>query len=236
VTAGIVAAWSDRRSGDLRPGVRVRGRGDPRGDPGGDAALVGYAAAVVGDARPVWWANQVHGAEVRVVGAPAEGSGRVDADASVASSTGVALAVVTADCAPIALGSAEGVFAAVHAGWRGLVAGVVDTTASVMRAMGATSLTAVLGPCIHAECYEFAEPDLSSVEERFGPAVRSRTAAGRPALDLPAAVAAALTGVGARQVPGVDTCTACSDLHFSHRARADVARQAMVVWATETGR
>src|SRR5674476_1670642 len=55
--------------------------------------------------------------------------------------------------AAIALASAEGVCSAVHAGWRGLAAGVVEAAVTAMRDLGASDVTASLGPCIHAPCY-----------------------------------------------------------------------------------
>jgi copper oxidase (laccase) domain-containing protein len=138
--------------------------------------------------------------------------------------------VLTADCAPLALASDEGIVAAVHAGWRGLVAGVIDRTAERMRALGATDVVAALGPCIHAECYEFSARDLDEVAAELGDGVRGVTAGGRPALDVPAAVRAGLERAGVRLVHDADVCTACSDGHYSHRARGELERQAVVVW------
>ena len=92
---------------------------------------------------------------------------------------GCALAVLTADCAPVALASPEGVFGVAHAGWRGLVAGVLERTVDAMRALGATEIGAVLGPCIRAECYEFGPADLDRVAARLGDGVRATTAVGR---------------------------------------------------------
>jgi YfiH family protein len=193
--------------------------------------------------RRVRWMEQVHGSRVLVAGVtgserhPVRRADPVacagPADALAATGPELALAVLTADCASIALGSPEGVFAAVHAGWRGLVAGVVDRAARAMRAMGATELVGALGPCIHAECYEFSEVDLRGVAAVCGDAVRGRTSAGRPALDLPAAVASVLAGSGVRQVPGPAACTSCAAGYFSHRARGDRGRQALVVWSRE---
>jgi YfiH family protein len=154
-------------------------------------------------------------------------------DALASAAPELALAVLTADCASIALGSAEGVFAAVHAGWRGLLAGVVGRTVGAMRAMGATEVVGALGPCIHAECYQFSEGDLASVVAVCGERARGRTSSGRPALDLPAAVASSLAASGARQISGRDACTACQPSYFSHRARGDQGRQALVVWSRE---
>jgi hypothetical protein len=165
-----------------------------------------------------------------VVAAPAGPcDGLVSADPSVA------VAVLTADCASIALGSREGVFGAVHAGWRGLAGGVVEASVAAMRATGATGVVGALGPCIHPGCYEFSENDLDGLADRYGSGVVGRTTTGRPALDLPAAVSAALTASGATETAGIDACTACAGGYFSHRARRDRGRQAMVVWSTEGG-
>ena len=59
------------------------------------------------------------------------------------------------------------------------------------------------------------------------------TAAGRPGLDLPATVSAALAASGAREIPGMGACTACSPGYFSHRARGDAGRQALLVWTSD---
>jgi hypothetical protein len=172
--------------------------------------------------------EQSVGSTVRAVAA-----GEGDALVTAAASTG--LVVLTADCASIALGSPEGVVAAVHAGWRGLVAGVVEQAVEAMRYLGATDVVGALGPCIHPGCYEFSDRDLDRVTDRFGEQVRGETEAGRPALDVPAVVSAALAAAGARQHAGVDACTGCGSGYFSHRARGDLGRQAMVVWSSPGG-
>jgi YfiH family protein len=180
---------------------------------------------------PWTWLRQVHGARVVRVAAPGDNAG-AQADAAVTAEAGCALAVLTADCAPVALASPEGVIGVAHAGWRGLVAGVLEATVAEMRALGATHIEAVLGPCIHAGCYEFGAGDLDAVAARFGDTVRATTDAGTPALDVPAAVRAALAGVGIAPagITDVDVCTACSAEHFSWRARREQQRQAVVVW------
>jgi hypothetical protein len=175
------------------------------------------------------WLRQVHGDTVVTVAGPGREAG-AKADASVSAATGCVLAVLTADCAPVALVSPEGVVAAVHAGWRGLAAGVIERAVEAARELGASDLRAVLGPCIHAECYEFGETDLDVVAARLGDGVRARTADGRPALDVPAGVAAALEEADVAELDDVGVCTACSADYFSWRARGDLARQAMVVW------
>ena len=117
-----------------------------------------------------------------------------------------------------------------RAGWRGLQVGVLQRAVDAARGMGATELRAVLGPCIHAECYEFGAGDLDAVAAQLGDGVRALTAAARPALDVPSAVASALKQAGVTELDDVGVCTACSDNYFSWRARGDLARQAMVVW------
>ena len=213
VLFGAQVRFTGRAEGDLRPA--------PPSSPDRLAAAAG---------RPVSWLHQVHGRRVLAVeaGAPVCGD---EGDALVTAATGMALAVLTADCAPVALASPEGVVGAVHAGWAGLVEGVVEEAVRVMRRLGATTVEAVLGPCIHAECYEFGGAELERVTAALGPAVRGVTASGSPAVDLPAAVGAALSRAGATLVADVGVCTACAaDDHFSHRARGERERQALLVW------
>lgn len=180
---------------------------------------------------PWTWLHQVHGAGVVRVTRPGDHAG-TKADAAVTAEAGCALAVLTADCAPVALASREGVIGVAHAGWRGVHAGVLEATVAHMRALGATTVHALVGPCIRPECYEFGGAELDEVAARLGAGVRATTTAGMPALDLPAAVRSALrrAGVNAADVDDVGTCTACSPDHFSWRARKEQQRQAAVVW------
>jgi polyphenol oxidase len=178
---------------------------------------------------PWTWLRQVHGAGVVRVERPGHRAGS-PADAAVTDQAGCALAVLTADCAPVALASAEGVIGVAHAGWRGAAAGVIEATVAAMRALGATEIDAVVGPRIGPECYEFGATELDDIASRLGDSVRAKTAQGTPALDLPAAVRAALTRAGVQHVTDIGTCTACSPAHFSWRARQDQQRQAAVVW------
>ena len=84
---------------------------------------------------PWTWLRQVHGAEVVRVAGPGDAAGAT-ADAAVTAAPGCALAVLTADCAPVALASAEGVIGVAHAGWRGVAAGVLEATVAEMRDAG----------------------------------------------------------------------------------------------------
>ncbi len=119
----------------------------------------------------------------------------------------------------------------VHAGWRGLLAGVIGAAVHALREVGSTEVRAVLGPCIHPGAYEFGEVDLDRISAVLGPAVRSATDDGRPALDMPAAVAASLAAHDVPLVATVGGCTAAdADRRWSHRARREPQRQAMVAW------
>lgn len=168
------------------------------------------ATALLGPAALPWVPmHQVHGAAVTDGGLP-------EADAVVVTEPGRVGAVLVADCAPIAI-VGEGGIAAVHAGWRGLLEGVVGAAVAALDEAGVEPRRAILGPCIRACCYEFGAADLSRLEERFGPAARGVTQSGVPALDLAAAVRRALAEAGVDRFSEIGICTACSPDYFSHR-------------------
>ncbi len=178
--------------------------------------------------------TQVHGAGVvRVTDAEsALGAHGAEGDALVTTLAGTVVSVRAADCGPIALISPQGVVAAVHAGWRGLAAGVIPAAVSAMRDLGAEQVFGALFSCIGPECYEFGPDELELVRERLGPAVVGTTADGSAALDVPAAVSAGMARSGVSEVPVERACTACDPRGrwYSHRARQDRARHALAVW------
>lgn len=213
---GWSVVFTDRGAGDFGP------------------SSVGVAerrAAILGP-TPVVWLRQVHGAGTVVVTGPddVEQLAGTRADAAVTGSSGVVLCVVTADCAPIAIVAGH-VGAVVHAGWHGLLGGVIETAVAAVRQLAHpdASPRAVLGPCIHPGSYEFGADDLDRVAARYGEQARGRTVAGRRALDLPGAVEAALSAlrVPVSLTPNADTS---SESYFSHRTRADPERQALFLW------
>ncbi len=177
---------------------------------------------------PWTWLREVHGADVVTVTRPGDHVGAI-ADAAVTAARGAVLAVWVGDCAPVALIGDRGVIGVAHAGWRGVAAGVLPATVRTMRAMGAGSIVAHVGPHIHAPCYEFGAADLDDLADRFGPTVRSTTADGTAALDLGATVAASLAEVDV-PVASLGSCTACSADLWSYRARRESGRQALAVW------
>jgi YfiH family protein len=167
--------------------------------------------------------RQVHGVAVRIADAPwAIGEGG-EADAIVTATPGLALGVVTADCAPVLFAATDGkIIGAAHAGWRGAVAGILEATAQAMRGLGATGITATIGPCIHQESYEVGA-DLRDAVLARPPADTRFFADGQAPqkwqFDLPGYCAARLAaaGVNAEILPH-DTC-AEEQKFFSHRRR-----------------
>jgi polyphenol oxidase len=183
---------------------------------------------------PWTWLTQVHGADVVTVTRPGEHAGAT-ADAAVTAVPGAALAVTTADCVPVVMiGEDRRTVGVAHAGWRGLLGGVVGATAEAMAALGAPPAEAILGPSICAAHYEFGAEDLDRVAARWGDAVRATTADGRPALDVDAGVRRALAEIGVAKVIGNRHCTADDPGSFwSFRARGEAGRIATVAWLEE---
>ncbi len=208
-------------------------------DPACVAANRAALAAGLGLQDQTWhWMHQVHGDRVALVGSAANGIGDdpreespVVADAALTTRAGHVVAVLSADCAPIAL-IGEHSLAVVHAGWRGLLAGVVTRTIAALRAHDPGPITAILGPCLHSARYEFVGPELDELAARFGPQVRAVTEWDTPALDLPAAVCSALRadGVAEADIVDLDICTASSEEHFSYRRDGVTGRQALIGW------
>jgi YfiH family protein len=173
------------------------------------------------------WLHQVHGRAVAVAADAGVRGEAPEADAAMTDVPGLPLVIQTADCAPIALASDDAI-AVVHAGWPGLLAGVVDAAVSLLRDLGTGPIRAALGPCVHPDDYEFGRADLDRVVAAFGPTVEARTRRGAPALDLPEAVRTALARVGVDVLLDVDICTFASADHFSYRRDGVTGRQALV--------
>jgi YfiH family protein len=184
-------------------------------------ALGGAAAGLVG-------LTQVHGADCVVVEAPWAAGAGPRADAMVTDRPGLVLGIVTADCAPVLLAdAAAGVIAAVHAGWRGALAGVLEATLAAMRRLGAGRhgagrIDAAVGPCIHQESYEVAADLRDAVLSRAPEDARFFADGVRPGhwqFDLPGYCAARLAAAGVvASVLDADTVPDTARF-FSHRRR-----------------
>lgn len=168
------------------------------------------------------WLRQVHGPDVALVDSPGGNAG-TDGDAAVTGLLGAVLCVQTADCVPIVV-VGEHTVGVIHAGWRGLVAGVVERSVEVLRTIGSGQLLAVIGPCIRPAHYAFGADELAQVEAAVGGACRGETASGTLALDMAAATTLALYRAGVDIVDDLGFDTA-DERFFSHRVRGDVGRQ-----------
>ncbi len=228
---GARVVFTDRHGGVSRPPYDTANLGFDTGDEHSAVSenrtrLGERLGGAAGDPANWAWVRQVHGAGVARVRTAADGG--APGDALVTDRPGIPLVVIAADCAPVAL-VAGSVVAAVHVGWRGLAAGVIEGTVQEIRSLGSNTIRAVVGPCISAANYEFSPVDLDRVASRLGPAVRARTRGGAPALDLRAGVHAALARAGVGASTDVDVCTFESPDHFSHRRAGVTGRQAVVV-------
>jgi YfiH family protein len=180
---------------------------------------------------------QVHGTTAFTVVAPVAAEGRPKADAVVTSTPGLAVGVLTADCAPVLFADAEaGVVAAAHAGWRGAVAGVLEATVEEMERQGAkrARISAAIGPSINQASYEvgpeFEAELLKSCPNntRFfaRPDARSRAR-----FDLPGYVEDRLCAAGVQRIERQSLCTYANESLFysfrrsQHRKEADYGRQ-----------
>ena len=165
--------------------------------------------------------RQVHGAEVDAV-EQRRSTTRPEADGIVTARSGVVLMVRAADCVPVLLADAEaGVIGAAHCGRPGLAAGVVGATVARMRELGASSITAWIGPHVCGSCYEVPERMQAEVGAAV-PASIATTSWGTPSLDLGAGVRSQLAAEGV-SVHDVSRCTRESADLYSYRRDAQQA-------------
>lgn len=182
--------------------------------------------------RRVLIVRQVHGARVLTVDGDTDASALAvePADALVTTSREVAVAVRVADCLPVLFAdAAAGVVAAAHAGRAGLASGVLPATLARLAELGATRVSAWIGPHICGECYE-VPADLRAEFSASHPAAFATTSWGTPSLDLGAAATAQLTALGCHVVR-VDPCTRTTpSLHSYRRDAGRSGRQAGLAW------
>ncbi len=191
---------------------------------------------------------QVHGSHVRAVAQRTERRGRPVAEAADGHATalrGVGVMVLAADCVPVILSAAgdagaaarpagstraagaPAAVAAVHAGWRGMAAGVLEQGVATIFALAPDSeIHAVIGPCAGPCCYEVGAEVLQALRMPGPPAGASKAM-----LDLRAAARERLGAAGVAVVRDLDLCTICDRRLFSHRREGALAgRQAAVAW------
>jgi YfiH family protein len=184
------------------------------------------ARAIGADPSRLVGLHQVHGTEVTYVTEPWTPGNGPHADAMVTDRPGIALGIVTGDCAPVLFADADaGVIGAAHAGWRGAVAGVLEATIAAMMLRGATpgGVVAAVGPCIGQVSYEVGADLRAAVLDRAAEDARFFLPGRRDLhwqFDLSGYCAARLAaaGVGAVEALACDTM-ADETRFFSHRRR-----------------
>jgi len=168
--------------------------------------------------------RQVHSARVARVSAADAGVAEVDAVAT--DRPNLALAALGADCPAVLIGDgAAGVVGAAHSGRVGTLLGVVPALVAELRDMGAREPVAVIGPGACGRCYEVPEEMRDEAPEEM----RSTTSWGTPALDLRAAIAAQLDGLGVKALHD-DRCTIETPELYSYRRDGKTGRFAGYVW------
>jgi len=189
--------------------------GDGRDDPIARASI----SAELG--IPTDWARlrQVHGAGVFRAEAPGPLG---DGDAAFSNVPFLPMTVATADCLPVILES-DGAAGIAHAGWRGVVEGVVTALRDAMAEAGFPPLRAAIGPGIGPCCFEVGR----EVTERFD-GFEALTTWGTGSVDLPEAIVAQLHGL---EIWRADVCTHCEDGYRSYRRNRTDLRQVAVAWA-----
>ena len=198
------------------------------------------AVAAVAPGRKLVTLHQVHSANALVATEAWPDEARPHADAIVTDRPGLALGILTADCAPVLLADADaGIIGAAHAGWKGALGGVIESAMAAMESLGAdrARIAAAIGPAIARKSYEvdeglarrFAEADPDN--DRFFTPGRDN----HFQFDLEGYVAARLAAAGVRKVEalGLDTYSD-PDRFFSyrratHRGEPDFGRQISLI-------
>lgn len=188
--------------------------------------------------------HQVHSAGAIIVTAPWNIGDGPQCDAMVSTTPGIALGILTADCAPVLFADeAAGVIGAAHAGWKGALGGVIEATLQAMERLGAERgrIAAAIGPCISQANYE------------VGPEFRARFASDDPAntrffiasdkadhfrFDLEGFVAARLAAAHVSRIEPLSTCTYAQEHTFfsyrraTHRGETGYGRQISAIMLT----
>lgn len=182
----------------------------------------------------VW---QHHSPDTLIVETPFDMANRPKADAMVTRQKGIALAIGTADCGPILFADGEaGVIGGAHAGWKGALTGVIESTLSAMETLGAqrNRIVAVLGPMISASAYEVGPEFVARFTEGAAENARYFTPSatvGHAMFDLPTYIVDRLNRAGVGKAVNLGVCTYASEdrlysyRRMTHRKEADYGRQ-----------
>jgi YfiH family protein len=218
---GVAHGFLGRKGGVSKGLVAGLQMGLNAGDNDGDVQenrRLGLAAACPG--AQLVTVKQVHSSIAVIADAPWAEDARPEADAIVTATPSLALAIVTADCAPVLFADrGAGVIGAAHAGWRGAHGGVLEATVVKMEELGAkpSRIAVAIGPCIAQASYEVGQ----DFREQFLPEGGAFFAPGKPGkwqFDLEAYVAHRLGALGLGKIEklGLDTYSS-PDRFYSHR-------------------
>lgn len=219
---GLLVAFADRHGGISVPPFDSLNLAARVGD---DPAAVAenrerVARALGRRSEEFVYSRQVHG--TRVVDVDTRARGMVgEADGLFTQEPGCVLTMLTADCAPVVVAGAGGV-AILHAGWRGLAAGVIEAGLGRI----GTPATAWIGPSIRACCYEVGPEVVTAFEARGLPIAAPNR------VDPPEAAAALLANAGVDPIIA-SPCTSCDPAYFSYRRDGVTGRQGAFVGLLE---
>lgn len=186
-------------------------------------------------AEPLWLA-QVHGNRVARTEDFKEAVAPPQADACITAEANQVCAIMTADCLPVLFSDAEGrVVGAAHAGWRGLLDGVLQATVEAMRSEGARHISAWMGPAIGPDAFEVGDEVRQRFAERYPQALScflpKPEAEGKYMADLYALARLVLASAGIERVHGGDCCTVTDAARFySYRRDGRTGRMVSVIW------
>ena len=232
--ANVRAVVTTRRGGVSPPpydtfNLATHVEDDPRAVAANRARLI---EALALPAEPLWL-NQIHGTGVVDAASAAQGG---DADGAFATAPGVVCAVMTADCLPVLLCDRSGTrVAAAHAGWRGLLGGVVEAAAAALD-RPAHELLAWLGPAIGPDAFEVGEEVRAAFladDPGAGAAFRP-SPAGRWLADIYALARRRLARMGVTSVHGGGLCTLNdAERFYSYRRDGRTGRMASLIWLAD---
>jgi len=197
-------------------------------------------AAQLGLNHPLPWLVQEHGIRVVDAAEVIRHKSPLNADACVSRTPGLACVIQTADCLPVLFSCDDGsVVAIAHAGWRGLVAGVLEATVRAMAGQ-ASAISAYLGPAISQQHFEVGgevreaflakaqQTDQLSTEACF---ISSKIRPGYFYADLYQLARIRLCGLGVTRIYGGDFCTyADTERFYSYRRQGQTGRMASLIW------
>jgi YfiH family protein len=233
--AGFLVAFTERMGGVSHGPYRSLNLGLSTGDHRDRVRINRRRACQALGIAPFAHPHQVHGSRMMSVGPSRAGAGFEEpapdldgADALFTTSKGIPVAMLAADCVPVALAEPRtGALAVVHAGWRGIAAGVLTSALAAFDEVA--GVRAAIGPSIGPDHYEVGEEVALAVSAATQAGAITRRSGPRLLLDLAGTVARVLEERGVRFIERTDLCTACeTQRFFSYRRDGTTGRQALI--------